>query len=153
MRKFLKTFDDARNDGPYCTGCGEYFSKKRRRAKQLCHSCYASWQRQRAKWKMRNEFVVVTKQKSKLHRIIAKKLYGEFPFCNHCGGRQWGWRLLDRKEENFAHKVIHIHHMDGNHQNNDPSNLIPLCPTCHKIEHLKKDWQEKRKSYPPVDNS
>src|SRR5260370_24974102 len=24
-----------------------------------------------------------------------------------------------------------IHHIDGNPANNDPDNLIPLCPTCH----------------------
>lgn len=25
----------------------------------------------------------------------------------------------------------HIHHIDENHSNNDPQNLLPLCPNCH----------------------
>jgi hypothetical protein len=25
----------------------------------------------------------------------------------------------------------HVHHIDGDPSNNDPSNLIPLCPNCH----------------------
>ena len=26
---------------------------------------------------------------------------------------------------------VEIHHIDGNPANNDPFNLIPLCPNCH----------------------
>jgi hypothetical protein len=26
---------------------------------------------------------------------------------------------------------VTIHHIDGDHSNNDPDNLIPLCTTCH----------------------
>lgn len=35
-------------------------------------------------------------------------------------------------EENV---IVEVHHLDGNHNNNDPSNLIPLCPTHHKYWH------------------
>jgi 5-methylcytosine-specific restriction endonuclease McrA len=28
-----------------------------------------------------------------------------------------------------------IHHIDGNHYNNNPSNLITLCISCHRIVH------------------
>jgi hypothetical protein len=51
-------------------------------------------------------------------------------------------------------KIVAVHHYDENHQNNDPKNLVPLCPTHHlyvhssykylveeKIEeYLKKRW-------------
>lgn len=34
-------------------------------------------------------------------------------------------------------RVILIHHIDGNRQNGQITNLIPLCPTCHEIRHLE----------------
>jgi hypothetical protein len=33
--------------------------------------------------------------------------------------------------------AIDVHHIDGNPANNDPSNLIALCPTCHSAFHRK----------------
>ena len=33
--------------------------------------------------------------------------------------------------------VISVHHYDENHENNDPKNLIPLCPTHHVYMHSK----------------
>jgi len=34
-------------------------------------------------------------------------------------------------------RVVEVHHYDGNHSNNDPNNLVPLCPTHHRYAHLK----------------
>lgn len=31
--------------------------------------------------------------------------------------------------------IVTVHHLDENHENNDPSNLIPLCPTHHQYWH------------------
>jgi hypothetical protein len=33
--------------------------------------------------------------------------------------------------------AIDVHHIDENPANNDPSNLIALCPTCHSAFHRK----------------
>jgi hypothetical protein len=33
--------------------------------------------------------------------------------------------------------AIDVHHIDENPSNNDPSNLIALCPTCHSAFHRK----------------
>lgn len=33
--------------------------------------------------------------------------------------------------------AIDVHHIDENASNNDPSNLIALCPTCHSAFHRK----------------
>lgn len=30
---------------------------------------------------------------------------------------------------------VDVHHIDENHFNNDPSNLILLCPSCHRALH------------------
>jgi len=32
---------------------------------------------------------------------------------------------------------LHVHHVDENHHNNDPSNLKTLCPRCHKLAHME----------------
>lgn len=34
-------------------------------------------------------------------------------------------------------KIIEVHHLDGNRQNNIPENLVPLCPTHHKYFHSR----------------
>lgn len=35
--------------------------------------------------------------------------------------------------------LLQIHHMDGNHNNNDPNNLEIVCANCHVKRHLKLD--------------
>jgi hypothetical protein len=34
-------------------------------------------------------------------------------------------------------KIVAVHHYDENHNNNDPANLIPLCPTHHQYVHSR----------------
>lgn len=34
-------------------------------------------------------------------------------------------------------KIVAVHHNDCNHYNNDPKNLVPLCPTHHQYVHSK----------------
>ncbi len=31
--------------------------------------------------------------------------------------------------------IVEVHHFDENHSNNEPSNLIPMCPTHHQYWH------------------
>ena len=33
--------------------------------------------------------------------------------------------------------IVAVHHLDENRNNNDPSNLIPLCPTHHQYWHSR----------------
>lgn len=33
--------------------------------------------------------------------------------------------------------IVAVHHYDGNHNNNDPVNLVPLCPTHHQYIHSR----------------
>lgn len=35
------------------------------------------------------------------------------------------------------HRVVEVHHLDENRENNDPTNLVPLCPTHHRYWHSK----------------
>ena len=39
-------------------------------------------------------------------------------------------------------KIVCVHHLDENHNNNEPSNLVVLCPNCHTMIHTKKYKQE-----------
>lgn len=33
--------------------------------------------------------------------------------------------------------IVAVHHYDENHSNNDPKNLVPLCPTHHQYLHSR----------------
>lgn len=74
---------------------------------------------------------------------------------NHRGaGEEWGEKRNGLKKYTticFAHherkcvvcgedKVVAVHHMDENHHNNDPVNLVPLCPTHHHYWHSQ--WRD-----------
>jgi len=37
-------------------------------------------------------------------------------------------------------KIVAVHHMDENKNNNSPNNLIPLCPNHHEMFHSK--WRK-----------
>ena len=54
------------------------------------------------------------------YRKIAFSAYD--PLCAHCG---FG-----------IPAVLEVAHIDGNRQNNDPTNLVVLCPNCHKMHDL-----------------
>lgn len=34
-------------------------------------------------------------------------------------------------------RIVGVHHYDGNHDNNEPTNLIPVCPTHHNLYHSR----------------
>ena len=38
-------------------------------------------------------------------------------------------------------KIVAVHHFDENNKNNDPKNLVPLCPNHHEMIHHSK-WSK-----------
>ena len=44
-------------------------------------------------------------------------------YCARCG--------KNCRNSKNAESVLQVHHIDGNPQNNDLENLIPLCASCH----------------------
>ncbi len=48
--------------------------------------------------------------------------------CECCGLNQWQGVEL----------ILELHHKDGNHYNNDLTNLAILCPNCHSIQESHK---------------
>lgn len=55
------------------------------------------------------------------YRKIASRHYDQI--CNRCGYAEYP-------------EVLVVHHKDRNRDNNLPSNLEILCPTCHEVEHF-----------------
>lgn len=45
--------------------------------------------------------------------------------------------------------IVEVHHLDENHDNNSPDNLIPLCPTHHAYWHSRFKYlvEDKIKEY------
>jgi hypothetical protein len=52
--------------------------------------------------------------------------------CYECGLEKWNNFLIP----------IDLHHIDGNHYNNQIENLTILCPNCHRQKHTKNNKKE-----------
>lgn len=101
-----------------CVRCGEDFDwsgRKKTKAFDRALFCSRSCSNNRADW---------WKENAIRYRTIAFHHYKKE--CALC--------LFD--------KVVDIHHIDENRENNEPKNLVPLCPNHHKMVHLKKYKQE-----------
>jgi len=106
-------------------------------------------------------FVKICKKCSKEYNFIGRsktKSFSESKFCsrscaNSTGGsakaakyhedsqahyRTVAFRHRDKKCYACGHdKILEVHHLDGNHSNNDPTNLVPLCSTHHRMIHSR----------------
>lgn len=75
-------------------------------------------------------------------------------FCSTCRKNQnRGLYYLKKKHceicnfESSHPCQIDIDHIDGDHTNNDPSNLQSLCANCHRLKTIQnKDYLAKEKS-------
>ena len=54
-------------------------------------------------------------------------------FCENKDGRL-GFTCPVKDEFNFLSGILHSDHRDGNHENNDKSNVQTLCNICHYIK-------------------
>lgn len=70
--------------------------------------------------KLNNKLVSDIKYKYK-HKLDIEDYVYLTSFCRYC--------------EINEPSIIEIHHIDRNRNNNNISNLIGLCPTCHKLLH------------------
>lgn len=66
-----------------------------------------------------NKFITSHKLKEKLIREGIKK-----EVCERCGNKEWLGKKIP----------LELHHKDGNHWNNELTNLEILCPNCHALE-------------------
>jgi hypothetical protein len=86
---------------------------------------------------------------------IKTKTYERAKFCSRsCANNRQEWwndnathyRTIALRHWNHEcvicgfDKIVAIHHIDENRSNNNPLNLIPLCPNHHEMVHSK--WKE-----------
>lgn len=88
------------------------------------------------------------KQESK-GRVRGKQKFGRY--CTACRKSKSRQAFLVKQEYNMTctqcgfvaqHKCqLDIDHIDGNHKNEDMSNLQVLCANCHRLKtYLNEDW-------------
>lgn len=105
----------------YCGQCGESLTRSRQQLRKsvsgnhfcnnLCKNRFLISKR----WEGKEQ---VEDRKTRRNKVI-KTFNG---FCVNCGYNK-DTRMLD------------AHHVDGNHQNNDFSNLWSICVWCHQLHH------------------
>ena len=123
-----------------CDGC---FQNVELHAKSMCYKCYKRQYKPRTiicksckRTRPHHSFGLCAGCNTRLNHYDkvkaynVKKYYGitlekfmEFTkICLSCGFK----------------KIVDLHHLDGNSKNSDSSNLIGLCPNCHKMMHTYK---------------
>ncbi len=127
-----------------CTECGE---RKELHAKDVCYKCY------KQKWKARNI------ECKNCKRILPHKALG---LCASCHNRlhHYDKVLSYNKRKYFGisleqyreltkeciicsfSKIVELHHLDGDKNNNSKENFIALCPNCHKMLHSHQFYKE-----------
>lgn len=55
-------------------------------------------------------------------------------YCQNAKGKYKGWLGVPCNITEYPEMFLHVDHLDGNHDNNDPDNLMTLCPTCHGVK-------------------
>lgn len=87
-------------------------------------------------------------QESKGKNYLGRQVYARY--CSSCKRQKTkgnGLLKIDKSCEKCNFKPEHpsqmdIDHIDGNHKNNDSSNLQILCANCHRLKtYLNKDWK------------
>ncbi len=144
MRKIIK-----------CPGCGK---EVEHHAKGYCYNCY-----KRLAWKRKKK---VCKRCQREMPIHAKGLCGGcYNFVFHLDkNKAWSqMKLYGLKYDTYKKitekcvicgfdKIVDLHHLDEDKQNNSENNLIGLCPNHHQMLHnfqFRKEIREllKQKGY------
>jgi hypothetical protein len=127
------------NEKVECKYCKKYISKTNIVKHELsCHS---------------NPDVLIKKEK--VCPVCSKKFVSESITCSYsCSNTHFAH--LRNKPDNYSNyrticfkyhkkqciicnedKIVEVHHYNEQHDDNDPKNLVPLCPTHHQYVHSK----------------
>jgi hypothetical protein len=150
----LSITDAARSASKLCCSCKldlpySSFSLLRSSKDGLAPKCRSCRRIYRAKW---NDAHRDQKRESDRQAGLRRHSKG---LCTHCGkpnDRLPKWQCSACAEYaniiRNPHRVAaapcvfcgfeyaDVHHIDGNHENNEPGNLIALCPNHHRLVHL-----------------
>ena len=123
-----------------CTNCGK---KTEHHAKQKCITCY-----KKTSWRPK---LIICKRCNRQKPMHAKG------FCDGCYNSVFHIDNVKKHNARRYHniepelyqkitkecttckfnKIVEAHHLDHNKSNNSETNLIGLCPNCHKMLHSK----------------
>ena len=98
-----------------CVNCGTKPQKRNARKGRIGYRALCTVCVNKKYW--RNYEINQMKWSKQLHRIFLKDI------CSRCGF------IPEHKCQ------LDIHHIDENHHNNDPNNLMTLCANCHRLKH------------------
>jgi hypothetical protein len=145
-----------------CTACGlekdieEFGFRPDRPGKRWakCIPCQVEYQRKKTKetyYRYQEDYIVRSQKYRDEHPNAAKEAYALWvsdpdnhekkksymriynaPYRIHVKGfcEADGCDYVSRSDD---HRDMDVHHRDGNHDNNDPSNLQTLCVLCHRL--------------------
>lgn len=108
--------DNSKKNTIICSQCGKEKSVKPYQKNSIYCSRQCKWDFEKT---LKGEKSPKFKHGFKIYRREALKLFDYK--CSHCG---------------IKHRRLHVHHIDGDNKNNNPSNWTILCPKCHRHSHL-----------------
>ncbi len=128
-----------------CSDCGK---QAEHHAKNVCSTCY-----KKNHWKPR---IIICK------RCRKEKPHHQKGYCNNCSNLLFHYDHIKRHNYRKWHnidlethrkitamciicgfdKIVDLHHLDRDHKNNNPSNLVGLCPNHHKMSHMYAHKEE-----------
>lgn len=95
-----------------CKHCNKTFKDFKRLKRVFCSKACVGKETKKT-WKPN----YTTVRKTMIYRGMIKE-------CQKCGYNEYP-------------KILGVHHIDENRNNNEQNNLIILCPNCHSIAHMK----------------
>lgn len=96
-----------------CNHCGEPIERK---ANKYCNACI-----EKRVFSHGYDATLATAKTQRSRKKILIETRGHR--CESCNNESWGGKPIR----------LELHHVDGNSDNNDESNLNLLCPNCHSL--------------------
>ena len=113
---------------------------KLKKFKVLCSTCSTQFEVQE------REHLHPSKQRYFCSRKCSNSVGGTAKALKHHPDEKAHYKTVLRRHHKHQcivcgfDKIIDAHHVDMDHNNNDPNNLVPLCPNHHRLVHSR--WQE-----------